>query len=211
LHNINGSVWQGHADVVTPKMTLHNVHWMIKPLQLLLGRAQVALAIDDDGIKIQGTASMGLSGALTLREMTVNVAAVKLDPFLPMRGLQMQGDVQADISTLLWQHQQLQELKAHIKWRDAGVRTPLGNTELGAYRADLTQDSHGAIVGEVSDLAGVLDLQGKLLLANNNVSFNGSVKRELPDHVLRFFKMFARDNGSRLEFSFNRQLSGASQ
>lgn len=211
LHNINGSLWQGRVDVVTPKMTLHNVQWTLKPIQLLLGRAQVELHIDDGDVQVSALAAVGFNGALTLRDTALSVPATKLDPFLPMRGLQMQGELQADISELRWHNQQLAQLQAQIKWRDAGVRTPMGNTELGDYRADLKQDESGAIAGTVNDLGGVLDLQGKLSLANNQLSFNGSVKRELPDHILRFFKMFARDNGSRLEFTFNRQLAGASQ
>jgi len=208
LHNINGSLWQGRADVMTPKITLHNVQWTMYPLHLILGRVQADIVIDDGDVQASADARIGFGGALLLREVSVSLPANKLDELLPMRGLQMQGELHADISELRFAEQQIQHLQAQLQWRDAAVRTPMGTTELGAYRADVARDEAGAIAGDIKDIDGVLDLQGKVVIANQTLSFSGSVKRELPDHVLRFFKMFARDNGSRLEFNFNRPLPG---
>ncbi len=206
LHNIHGSLWQGRADVVTDSLTLHNVQWTVKPMQLFLGRLQINLAVDDGDLQLTSTAQIAFNGAVTLRDTSGALPAAQLNRFLPMKGLQLSGDMQFDLAEVMVQQQQLQQLSGMVQWREAAVKTPMGATELGAYRVDLIREASGAITGDVQDLGGVLDLQGKLVLVNQTVSFNGSVKRELPDHVARFFRMFARDNGARLEFTFNRAL-----
>ncbi len=210
ISNISGSVWQGRVDVVTPKMVLRNVQWRLHWWPLFAARVRADIVIDDGDVQVSAQLQFKKGGELTVRSGDVRLPARQLEALLPMRGLQLGGEVVAHIEWMQWQASTIAQLDAQLQWREAMVKTPLGGSELGAYRAQFKTRDDGAVVGDVVDEQGVLDLQGQLTLDNNVLNFNGSVKRELPDHVARFFKMFARDNGSRLEFSFNRPVAGAS-
>lgn len=198
---VSGSLWRGEAALMRfGAVALPNAKWQLSPWQLLLGKAAVQIEFgeaDRAGSHGTGKLSASLTGVISAEELSVQLPAGALQPLIKMAGVQFVGALQLDLMQAIIADQKIQQLQGRLIWTDAQVRTPLGQPMLGAYAVDLGTDGEGGMIGDISDVGGVLGLTGRFQLNRQRLELNASVRSDLPEELDRFFRVVGRPDGDR--------------
>lgn len=206
MDGVTGSVWQGHVQILRwDNISLQGLSWQLSPWALLTAKAKLVLTLEDERIQGDVHVIITASGNIQSDHAQLNIAANSLASFAAIPGVQLQGKIALAVQQLQWQNQRLETLQSNLHWQSAGVQSVLGTTALGAYSSSISADN-GGIAGVVHDDEGVLDLQANWHLDPQHYTVNGSVKHDLPESLARFFRMFAKDAGSRFEFTIDQAM-----
>lgn len=206
---VSGSLWHGEAAQLRyGALAIPQLRWQLSPWRLLLGQAVVHIAFGDGG-ESTGTATVqaGLPGNLTVTEASVRVPAAMLQPFIRLPGVGVAGDLQLELPDLAYGGGRVEHLQGRLLWLRASVRTPFGQPALGSYAVDLGSDGEGGITGDISDIDGVLGLNGRFQLSPAGLTLDGSVRSDLPEELDRFFRVIGRPEGDRYRIQWQQALS----
>lgn len=198
---VSGSIWNGHAASLTMnRQSLADIEWSINPLWLLTGKLGGTMNVDDSKLSAVGGWRLGFDQTLYLSGVSVNIDASKLVPYLPMRGIVLEGDIRADIESLEFHSEQgPAEVFATVYWLKgaASISGPvikLGNFTLKAESKDKQQ-----VEITLQKSKNLLDAQGKILVNwNKDIALDISVTEQVPEQLkstIAFLKQ--GDNGRR--------------
>ena len=173
LAGLDGTVWSGSAEQVRiQEVTLRNVGWSVRLWPLLLGRAEVALQIQDDALRMDGNLGRTLGGDLYLRQLRGRLPVTRVQQLTPYRIPKLEGELHLEDLDLATADGGLRELSGKVSWSDA-VLTFGSPLELGGFTLQLQTDDDG-INGMLQDSGGPLQAEGKLKLApDGKYSFEG--------------------------------------
>lgn len=208
VRHASGTIWNGSAGSIQfNKLLLPNVQWQISPWRLFTGAVQTDLKFGNDN-SMQGQLRLvARSNSQRLENIDLTIPAQQLNPALPLPGAQLHGLFRFDGASIEFQDKRLKAIDGRLQWRDARVQTPLGQPPLGSYALQFATDTAGTITGEISDLEGVLDLQGSVQYQAPNLTLNASSRADLPEQLDRFFRAVARREGHRYLITFQRQVN----
>ncbi|NQD35672.1 type II secretion system protein N [Permianibacter sp. IMCC34836] len=205
---VTGSFWQGNAQQLRlGDISLTDFQWQLSPWQLLLGRAALQFQFDD-GLSQRGSGKVQASagGQLSASEVSVQLPAQALQPFINLTGVQLHGDLQLELSDAALANGRIERLQGRLNWSRAQVKTPLGQPQLGAYAVDLKDDGEGGINGAITDIDGVLGLTGNFHLTMDRLELDASVRTGLPEELDRFFRVIGRPQGDRYALRWQQRI-----
>ncbi len=167
ISGVEGTVWNGHVQSLNIQdWQLRNVHWDLNPAALILGRLSATIGFNIAGGEITTTASLGLSGALSLRNLDASgpLAAIVTKLGLPVTGghyrLRLTAlDVRNDWPTRLIGSAQVSGIPLILP---RGTDTAKGNYSL-LFDTD-TVPEDGQLSGQLSDEGGPIEVAGNIIL-----------------------------------------------
>lgn len=163
----DGTLWSGRCTPLTlAGITLSDVHWQLKPLQLLRGRfvAQLHSADPRAIADLQAAMRRDGSGELTDLSAHVDIAAGLLPLFPEGWG----GDLEANLPHLSLSAGQLTAVTGTITVRRVREQNPA--LDLGSYELKFVDPGSGkdqSIGAVLRDLGGPLSVSGRLRLQSN--------------------------------------------
>jgi general secretion pathway protein N len=163
LANCQGTIWQGSATPTLKigkqsRMSLHTLHWHIRPLALLTGQLKAALTWDDMA-SITPTEMTISRKSVALSNLQLSLPAEiigELSPFL--KPAQLSGNLNIESRALTYSDGQLQG-NATARWNQAGSAMSTIHP-LGDYRIDI-EAAKNNLHATLSTLRGALLLDGQ--------------------------------------------------
>ena len=203
--SIDGTLWSGTCGglMLRHQQLLGDLAWQLKPARLLLGRlaAHAELTQAADFVNVDLEVSPG--GHIDARNVH---ASVHLSPtLLPQLPPGLRGVARAELTHIEVTRGRLADLRGTIEAHDL-AQTGGTTTELGNYALSFAGAGGGAaIVGELHDLGGPLDLHGSLrVTADPGFVLEGTVAARptaSPNLVRQLQMLGAPDAQGRRSFS----------
>ncbi|HSW15470.1 MAG TPA: type II secretion system protein N [Solimonas sp.] len=165
LFGIEGTLVAGRVDgvVIGGRTVVADLHWQLRPLQLLLGRIGWTLDAGKDPILFNGQASMSALGTLRLADFRANAGLPallgSLGYFLPF-----DGQAGLDFSRLVARGRQLQQAEGSVQLQGLAWALGPNRTPLGDFRADVTTTDEGDVIAKLASVSGPLELSGEARL-----------------------------------------------
>ena len=206
---VEGSVWRGEAARLRfGAGEVENLHWQLSPWRLLLGQAAVHFEFGA-GSAQQGSGDLlaSFAGSITASDIAVQLPAQALQPLVKLPGVGFDGELQLNVADLAYADGRIERLQGRLIWQQAQVRTPLGQPRLGAYAVDLGGDGEGGVNGDITDIDGVLGLNGRFHVNQNGLELDGSVRSDLPEELDRFFRVIGRPDGDRYSIRWQQSFA----
>ncbi len=183
---VGGSIWSGHAASLSiNRQSLNDLEWTMNPLWLLTGKLGGSMLLNDARVSAEGNWRMGFDQTLYLSGASIKLTAAQLAPYLPMRGVVLEGDIRADIESLEFHPEQgPADVEATLYWLKgaASISGPvikLGNFTLKAQ----SQDDHQIEVA-LQKSQNLLDAQGKAIVTwNKDITLDISVTEQVPEEL----------------------------
>lgn len=183
LAGVTGTVWIGasrHASIAG--VYVANLQWRIRPLALIKGQLTYRLRGAVAGGTLDADLALTFAGNVVVSGAQAAVSLEALAGIAGRRGLA--GIASADIESLTVRDGVLTQASGIIDVRE--LRLPeFGTQALGDYRAIISSTDDG-IVAMVSDVNGVVSLDGRFLLrANGQYQFLGTLlpKTQTPQYI----------------------------
>jgi type II secretion system (T2SS) protein N len=160
---VDGTLWNGTCSglMLRRRQLIGDLTWQVHPLRLLIGHLAAHVEVTQAGDYVNADVEVTPLG----RHFWASAvhANVHLNPALmPQLPNGLRGVVRADLASVELDHGHLVDLQGHIEAHDlaqGGATT----TELGNYALTFPPTTARSVpVGELHDLGGPLDLNGKL-------------------------------------------------
>ena len=172
LSGIGGTVWNGRAsEGQIDALYLRNLNWTVSPWALLRGALKLEVSVSPAGGFLESDVEAGLSGAVTLTNLSAGINLEALRGLLPLYGID--GGVRLQLERL--------QIDGGIPYGAEGtvevtsLVTPLSRSPIGSYRARLSGADDG-ISASLEDIDGIFDIAGSLRLdAVGNYEIRGLV------------------------------------
>lgn len=167
LTGVIGTVWDGRASMASVEIdnnhySLGELRWDLRPLSLLgLSPCGDVLATLERQ-RIEGEVCAGLGGRVRVTDASVDAPASLIQAGIPTP---IDGRLSATISNLEMQGEQLRDLEGKLSWTDARVQGDGTWASLGSFAAEFRYDGEDAIVADVFNLEGPIDLDVQATLA----------------------------------------------
>lgn len=137
-----GGLWSGRAMALQVQgVTLRQFQWDLEASRLLLGRLQFAVEFRDGDSAAVSKAGVGLTGTPFVSGLSGQLAAARLQPFLPIP-VELQGRLVLDEVGFRLDEGLPQRAEGLLLWNDAGMETPV-SLPLGTIEAVLSDGDHG--------------------------------------------------------------------
>ena len=206
IAGVEGSLWSGQAALVSvAPVQLESLRWQFRPFALLVGQLGYALQADLQGNPVQADVGSSFLGTPRVSDVRGRIAAADLLRMLGVpQHVGLAGDLEFDISKVVWADSGYPALQGVVTWSPARIVTPV-QLELGKAQLD-TWIEDGITRGK-------LETQGGTLLVEADVELQASgayrldarlqQKGDMPPAVGQFLSSFAEySNGTyRLEWS----------
>ncbi len=207
LSGIAGSVWNGTAaEAVAGGAHVRDIAWKFKPASLLAGELGFATSSRPLSGTINTDVTVSPDGTLTLSALSGSVALEHVHPVFEQSGIR--GNILLQFETLVIRNGKPVETVGSATVRDFFVRD-LSSSPIGDFRADF-QTSAGVITATVTDVAGVLDVEGSITLnPDGSYAFIGQVAPtpETPRSITNQLRFLGSPNRrGQHEFRFEGQL-----
>lgn len=160
--DINGSVWDGHADgVVVAGQELGTLRWTLGHAALL-GDVRGTLDLRGAGVMANGHIARDDNGAIVVRDAHFRVPMGRLKVLWP-NGTELLGQLRGDVAQAHLVHGWPVRLDAHVRWHDAGMVTHGRKVALGQWLSRWQASGDAAITATLrDDGSGPLRLHGRL-------------------------------------------------
>jgi hypothetical protein len=159
---VDGTLWNGtcSALMLRHKQLLGDLTWQLHPVRLLLGHLAAHAELTQATDFVNTDLEVSASGHLDARDVH---ASVHLSPALfPQLPGGLRGVVRADLAHVEVNNGRLTDLRGTVEAHDL-AQTGATTTELGNYALSFPGAAGGAaIVGELHDLGGPLEVHGSL-------------------------------------------------
>jgi general secretion pathway protein N len=180
MSGVSGTLWNGRARIVrVAGNQLTSTRWTLQPWQLALGRLAMSLHTEWLGIAASGNVAVGLTGAITARdvEMFGPLGPLTRRMNIPQSG----GELAVQFDKLAikdaWPRSAVGSVRiGNLPLNIIGVAAgPVGTYEVSFTAADVPDD--GRFVGELRDLGGPLQLGGEIAFSPpRNYELNALIK-----------------------------------
>jgi len=163
LYQIDGSVWDGRAQVVMMgQQRLESFGWQFEPLPLFIGRLQLAVGFDKNDGRLSTIVGRSMMGDYFLRDLDADLPATELESLFSPIKIGLSGNVTANLKEIKFKGNQLSTAKGTLLWKDAGLISSADNT-LGSFEVSFETTEEG-IKGILKDAGGPLQADGLLML-----------------------------------------------
>jgi len=158
LHDLSGSVWQGHArDADLGGYALGTVDWTLQFTPLLRGMLIAQVALDGGGTSANATIERAATGELRVRGVRMRMPASVAAPVFAIPALQFLGTIDIEIAQARLSGMWLADAQGTATWHGAAV-AGAAQARLSDLRATFASGADGAINGVVADLGGPLEV-----------------------------------------------------
>ena len=156
LAGVDGTLWSGSAAVAAANpVQLQDVQWRLRPLALLLGRAEVALEASWQGRPAAALAGKALFGGSYLADVSATLPAPDVLRWLEVRQVSVEGNLALDLARLEWPADgALPAITGAASWTPARVSAPV-EVALGSAQLD-TVAEQGVTRGKLKTSGGAL-------------------------------------------------------
>lgn len=166
MSGVSGTAWQGRASMSSVEIdgipySLGELRWQLSPGSLLLLRPCADVVTELERQRIEGRVCAGINGRVSVSDASIDAPATLIQAGIPVP---LDGQLAATISSLVLRNEQLEDLQGRLSWTNARVQAEGNWTSLGSYASEFTYDGQGAIVAEVFDLDGPVDLDATVTL-----------------------------------------------
>ena len=202
LAGVDGSLWSGSAALVTANpVQLQDLQWQVRPLALLLGRAEVALEANWQGRPAAALAGTGLFGGPYLADVRATVPAPDVLRWLKVKQVSVEGNLALDLARVQWPAGgDLPAVTGAASWTPARVSAPV-EVALGSAQLDTVAED-GVTRGKLKTSGGALLVEADVELKPDGVyRLDAQIqqKGDVPDAVAQFLSTFAEyKNGTYL-------------
>ncbi len=167
MTGVNGTLWNGRASMTSIEIdnnaySLGELQWQLNPWSLLGLQPCANVSAVLERQQIGGRACASVNGSLKVTGASIDAPANLIQAGIPVP---IDGDLVANISTLVMKGQQLQELQGNLSWTGARVQAEGNWVSLGNYAAEYHYNGEDAIVAKVFDLDAPLTLDATVTLA----------------------------------------------
>ena len=161
MGHLQGTLWSGQADnLKINKLSLGKFDWDLNLLPLFIGQLDLDTKIRGPLGTLQSNIAISTDGSLQASELSGRVPAESLNPYtLPAT---LQGKLDLNIQSLLFQLNQQLQLEGEIIWRKASI-TMLQTIELGKVRLLAKADGNGSTV-YITNEKSALGIEGTIKL-----------------------------------------------
>jgi general secretion pathway protein N len=162
---LGGTLWSGTCTgLLAAGAPLGDLSWTAHPLQLLIGRLSVTVALTLPNGTVSSRVELRPTGTITAENLQATVPlSHALIAQLPPN---TQGVLQIDLASLRWNGKRITAIRGDLSVRGLAVR----GESLGDYRVSFPRDSAASggstdePTGRLEDLGGPLSVQGTLRL-----------------------------------------------
>lgn len=207
LSGVTGTVWTGRAaQGAANGMYFTDLSWSFKPLSLLKARLAFDAAIRTSAGRIESYAAIGVTGAVTLKDLNGSLVLSAVHPAIQANGVD--GTLMVQMEHLVFSDGLPSEATGVLSLGNLTTQA-FGQDALGNFRANVTTDDNG-IVALVEDAGAVIGIEGTVSLKNDrSYLFTGYVspKPDTPaviEQNLRF--LGSADSDGRRQFRFEGSL-----
>lgn len=163
LYGIDGTSWRGRAQTVRiDDVSLRDFEWTLRPLPLLIGRAEARIALRIGEGTLTGITGRTLGGASYARDVRIDAALADLGAVAGFGDLGLRGRLHGDFERLRVGNREVQAMKGTLAIADGGIGEPL-NMIFGSFVADIETRDEG-IHAALRDREGPLRAEGALTL-----------------------------------------------
>ncbi len=166
---ISGSIWSGNAqEAYASGIYVRDLQWRMRPFALFTGAIEFVVEARPDSGFVDTNIEIGLSGEITIAELTASLPLRLLEPTIGLPGLR--GTVNAQLTRLVLADGLPVMADGVVEVADL-VMPMLYRASIGGYRAEFfTQDT--GVMASVEDTDGLVDVAGSLRLsADRNYEF----------------------------------------
>lgn len=134
IKQVSGTLWHGQAQLRIPQFGAISADWQIAPAALLTGTVSGDLNIKGDGLKVTGTASLGLDQQLVLANGDIFLSSSYLKPMLRRGRASLAGDFEVNKlnATLDLQQQQVLDAAGRLIYSGGDVSFPVDGKPVNA-------------------------------------------------------------------------------
>lgn len=201
LQGVSGSLWQGRAEqLIAFDVALGPVAWTLARGDTLAGNPRGTLDLDGSAVRARGAfAREGTDWRFA--GVQAELPAALLAPALDIPALGLRGRVVVDAPEVALRDGLLVRARGRAEWRELGV-TGAAVATLPGVRIDFAPAPDGAVVAEVDDLGGPLDVAGEVRIADGRFLSETRLHLRQPDpqleEALKFIGQRTPEGGSYL-------------
>ncbi len=170
LEGVSGRLYSGRiarvasTDDLLP-LEASDVRWRLAPTTLL-GGGGARVSLDAYGGETSALVTRSWGGDIKVSDLDLSVRAKELEPLLPAPIAAFDGEIVADIASVLLENNLLTRFEGDIVWSDAVLERPVA-VQLGTVQIGVVPESEGAHSGTLSISGGDVDGSGDFTLAGN--------------------------------------------
>jgi general secretion pathway protein N len=162
LYGISGTSWSGRAKTaVVDELSFQDVEWSLRPLPLIIGRAELGVSLRIGQGSASGVAGRTLGGAWYARDVQIDAGLGDLSAAAGL-DLGLRGRLAGTIARVRVADDQVHALDGQLEVTGAGIGEPL-NMDLGSFSANIETRDEG-IHAALTDKEGPLRAQGSVVL-----------------------------------------------
>ena len=167
LYGLNGSVWQGSADVmIYDGKRFDAVAWEFHPMDLLTANLTLSVRLKGEDLALKGRVSQSFFGETRLQNVQANVSAMELLALLKIPAVKLDGKFSLNVPLMTVTGKVPTYIQGKLLWSDAESKFPQ-KLSLGDLYANLSTGDDGKITATLGDGGGPLELSGNLELDKN--------------------------------------------
>lgn len=138
MAGVKGTLWNGEIQQLSLPITrISDLNWTFNPRQLLGGYLGADIKARVQQAKITGACGVSVMTNVKCQPLDISLAAsdVKL-PALQAFGLNLAGDLRANLDEVTWDRKTVPTLDGKATWVQGEIKSPQGQLKLGGeYRA----------------------------------------------------------------------------
>ncbi|MGD8940265.1 MAG: type II secretion system protein N [Gammaproteobacteria bacterium] len=175
LEGLNGSVWSGKAAQATiANQQIEKLKWHFKPVQLLLGNAELALDFSMQDGYGKGSVGYNVFGSIYADNIEAWLPSALVLPMFNLGSLRPGGAFAINLTELKVKDHTVVTALGSLVWQDAEI-TILKPMPLGSLQIQLEPTEEG-VKGVISDMGGPLQAEGLLTLTRDGkYDFNAEI------------------------------------
>lgn len=216
VQGVSGTLWQGEiANSMLQErggaLPLGNINWSLSPLSLFTLNPCANLTARADAQNISGKACYGLfSGKVALEDVSLSLPLANISPLLEV---DIRGNIDGQITKLLWNGEIFNDADARLLWRGAQINNGSQWIALGniTARSNATEEGNlsarWATAPTDGDGPQLLNVQLTTLLSDlatqGKVKVDGTIGLTNQTRVLRPMLQFIGDEVSSNTFRVN--------
>ena len=164
IDGVSGKLYHGevasvrYTDDLLP-LEFEQVGWTLAPQALLKGGTGATVRFEGYGGSGEGLVLRQWDGDIAVSDFRVNALAKALEPLLPVPIARFNGELLAEIDTLILENQLLTELDGKLRWVDAALEAPV-QAALGNIVLDIEKNSAETHLVTVTASGGDVDVEG---------------------------------------------------
>jgi general secretion pathway protein N len=166
MSGVNGTVWQGRASMTSVEVdgiqySLGELRWQLNPASLFSLRPCATVVSELERQRIEGQVCARTNGTIRVSNASIDAPASLIQAGVPVP---LDGQLAATISSLVLRGENLQALQGRLSWTNARVQAEGNWTSLGSYASEFQYDGQGAVVAQVFNLNGPVELDATVTL-----------------------------------------------